>query len=255
MQIGLSDLLIIVIYFIIVLLIGVKFSGRASKNLHEYFVSGRALPWWLAGTSMVATTFAADTPLAVTGLVAKHGIAGNWLWWNMVMSGLLTVFLYAKLWHRAQVLTDVEFTEIRYSGTAAAILRGFRALYLAVPINSIIMGWVILAMAKIVTTTTGMDKWPAVIICISVTLAYSVLSGLWGVVITDFFQFFIAIVGAIILAVIALNSVNGLEGLYLKLDILKGGNQQILSFIPDVGSVWMPLSAVFVYLAVNWWAT
>ena len=180
MQIGIADLLIIFIYFLFVLIIGLKFSGRAGTSIEEYFVSGRSLPWWLAGTSMVATTFAADTPLAVTGLIANHGIAGNWLWWNMVMSGLLTVFFYSRLWHRSGVLTDVEFTEIRYGGKPAAILRGFRALYLALPINSIIMGWVTLAMAKIVGTATGLDKWTAVLICVAVTLSYSLLSGLWG---------------------------------------------------------------------------
>ncbi len=255
MQIGLVDLLIIFIYFLFVLIIGLKFSGRAGTSIEEYFVSGRSLPWWLAGTSMVATTFAADTPLAVTGLIANHGIAGNWLWWNMVMSGLLTVFFYSRLWHRSGVLTDVEFTEIRYGGKPAAILRGFRALYLALPINSIIMGWVTLAMAKIVGTATGLDKWTAVLICVAVTLSYSLLSGLWGVVVTDFFQFFIAIIGAVILAVFAVNYVGGFDALMTKLDSLQGGRDQVLSFFPEVGSAWMPLSAVFVYLAVNWWAT
>ncbi len=255
MQIGLVDLLIILIYFLFVLIIGLKFSGRAGQSIEEYFVSGRSLPWWLAGTSMVATTFAADTPLAVTGLIANHGVAGNWLWWNMVMSGLLTVFFYSRLWHRSGVLTDVEFTEIRYGGKPAAILRGFRALYLALPINSIIMGWVTLAMAKIVGISTGLDKWTAVLICVAVTLSYSLLSGLWGVVVTDFFQFFIAIIGAVILAVFAVNYVGGFDALMTKLDSLQGGRDQVLSFFPEVGSAWMPLSAVFVYLAVNWWAT
>ncbi|MCK4754576.1 MAG: Na+:solute symporter, partial [Calditrichia bacterium] len=255
MQIGLVDLLIILIYFLFVLIIGLKFSGRAGKSIEEFFVSGRSLPWWLAGTSMVATTFATDTPLAVTGLIANHGVAGNWLWWNMVMSGLLTVFFYSRLWHRSGVLTDVEFTEIRYGGKPAAILRGFRALYLALPINSIIMGWVTLAMAKIVGISTGLDKWTAVLICVAVTLSYSLLSGLWGVVVTDFFQFFIAIIGAVILAVFAVNYVGGFDALMTKLDSLQGGRDQVLSFFPEVGSAWMPLSAVFVYLAVNWWAT
>ena len=255
MQIGTWDYLIIFVYFLFVLIIGIKYSARASKGIEEFFVSGRSLPWWLAGTSMVATTFAADTPLAVTGLVASHGIAGNWLWWNMVMSGLLTVFFYSRLWHRSGVLTDVEFTEIRYGGKPAAILRGFRAIYLSLPINSIIMGWVTLAMAKIIATATGLDKWTAVLICVSVTLAYSLLSGLWGVVVTDFFQFFIAIAGAIILAIFAVNYVGGMDQLLVKLNDLEGGRDQILSFIPEVGSGWMPLSAVFVYLAVNWWAS
>ena len=232
MQIGGWDFFIILFYFLFVIAIGLKYSGRASKNIEEFFVSGRNLPWWLAGTSMVATTFAADTPLAVTGLVALHGIAGNWLWWNMVMSGLLTVFFYSRLWRRSGVLTDVEFTEIRYGGKPAAFLRGFRALYLALPINSIIMGWVTLAMAKIIATATGLDKWTAVLICVTVTLSYSLLSGLWGVVITDFFQFFIAILGAIILAVFAVDYVGGMESLLTKLDSIPGGHSQNLSIIP-----------------------
>jgi len=255
MQIELLDLLIIAAYFIFVTLIGLKYSGRAGQSLEEFFVSGRSLPWWLAGTSMVATTFAADTPLAVTGLVAEHGIAGNWLWWNMVMSGLLTVFFYARLWRRAGILTDVEFTEIRYGGKPAAFLRGFRALYLALPINSIIMGWVTLAMAKIVASTTGLDKWPAVLICVGITLVYSLLSGLWGVVITDFFQFFIAMSGAIILAVFAVDYAGGFDILLEKLSRPEMGSGQILDFFPKIGSAWMPFSAVAVYLAVNWWAT
>jgi solute:Na+ symporter, SSS family len=254
MNLSTLDIIIILVYFIFVLIIGLLFSKKAGQSIKDYFVSGRSLPWWLAGTSMVATTFAADTPLAITGLVAKHGVAGNWLWWNLVMSGLLTVFLYARLWHRSGVITDVEFTEIRYGGKPAAILRGFRALYLALPINSIIMGWVTLAMAKIIGISTGMDKWTAVVICLSVTLAYSVLSGLWGVVVTDFVQFFIAMAGAIILAVFAIDHIGGIDGLISGLDKLEGGSAQILSFVPEVGSAWMPISAVFIYLAVNWWA-
>ena len=124
------------------------YTRKASQSLDEYFVSGRALPWWLAGTSMVATTFAADTPLVVAGLVAKYGVAGNWLWWNGALTGILTVFFFARLWRRAGVLTDLEFAELRYGGKPAAVLRGFRALYLAIPINLIIMGWVTLAMVR-----------------------------------------------------------------------------------------------------------
>ncbi len=254
MNLSTLDIIIIFVYFIFVLIIGLLFSKKAGQSMKDYFVSGRSLPWWLAGTSMVATTFAADTPLAITGLVAKHGVAGNWLWWNLVMSGLLTVFLYARLWHRSGVITDVEFTEIRYGGKPAAILRGFRALYLALPINSIIMGWVTLAMAKIIGISTGLDKWTAVVICLSVTLAYSVLSGLWGVVVTDFVQFFIAMAGAIILAVFAVDHIGGIDGLISGLDKLEGGSAQILSFVPEMGSAWMPISAIFIYLAVNWWA-
>lgn len=254
MQVSGLDWTLIIVYFILALSIGLYFSKRGGSSIIEYFTSGRSLPWWLAGTSMVATTFAADTPLAVTELVANHGIAGNWLWWNMVMSGLLTVFLFSRLWRRAEVLTDVEFTELRYSGKPAAILRGFRALYLAIPINLIILGWVTLAMVKIIELTIGVDKWIAVGICVLVTLAYSGLSGLWGVVVTDFFQFIIAMVGSIALAVFAVDAVGGISGLKESLVSLYGPELGVLKFTPEIGSAWMPVTAFFVYLAVNWWA-
>lgn len=254
MQVTVLDWSLVVLYFVLALGIGVYFSRRAGKDITEYFTSGRSLPWWLAGTSMVATTFAADTPLAVTELVANHGIAGNWLWWNMVMSGLLTVFFFARLWRRAEVITDVEFTELRYSGQAAAVLRGFRALYLALPINLIIMGWVTLALVKIIELTVGVDKWIAVGICVFVTLVYSGLSGLWGVVMTDFLQFIIAMVGSVALAIFAMDAVGGMGGLKAELGRLHGSSAEVLSFVPEVGSAWMPVSAFLVYLAVNWWA-
>ena len=254
MQVSLLDWAFVAIYFVLALGVGLYFSRRAGGNIVDYFTSGRSLPWWLAGTSMVATTFAADTPLAVTQLVADHGIAGNWLWWNMVMSGLLTVFLFARLWRRAEVLTDVELTELRYSGESAAILRGFRALYLAIPINLIIFGWVTLAMVKIIELTVGVDKWVAVGLCVLVTLVYSGLSGLWGVVMTDFLQFIIAMVGSLALAFFAIDAVGGIGGLQEGLVRIYGPENDVLSFIPDIGSVWMPVTAFLVYLAVNWWA-
>ncbi|RMD92715.1 MAG: sodium:proline symporter, partial [Calditrichaeota bacterium] len=255
MQITVLDGAILLAYFVFVIFIGLKFRGRAGQSISEYFVSGRSLPWWIAGTSMVATTFAADTPLAVTGLVAHHGVAGNWLWWNMVFSGLLTVFLFARLWRRSEVLTDVEFVEIRYSGQPAAILRGFRALYLALPINSIIMGWVTLAMAKILGITLGIDKWIGVVICVAITFSYSFLSGLWGVVITDFIQFFLAIIGTLALAILGLEAVGGISGLKLQLGQIYGDTANILAFTPRVGSVWMPVTTFLVYIGINWWAT
>src|SRR6478735_10394284 len=150
------DWSVIALYFVFNLGIGLYYARRARGSTAEFFLSGRDVPWWLAGTSMVATTFAADTPLLVTGIVAKYGIAGNWLWWNMAASGMLTVFVYARLWRRAEVMTDVEFAELRYSGRPAAFLRGFRALYLGLPINCIIMGWVNLAMIKILTISLGL---------------------------------------------------------------------------------------------------
>ncbi|MBI4471263.1 MAG: sodium:proline symporter, partial [Acidobacteria bacterium] len=157
MQLTTLDWIVIAAYFLINLGIGLYYAARARRSTNDFFLSGRNVPWWLAGTSMVATTFAVDTPLAVTGFVATNGIAGNWLWWNFVMSGTLTVFLYARLWRRAGVMTDVEFAELRYSGKPAAFLRGFRALYLGLPINCIIIGWVNLAMLKVLVTL-GMDE-------------------------------------------------------------------------------------------------
>src|SRR5690348_10755592 len=166
MTLSILDWSVIAAYFLFNLGIGLYYARQATGSTSEFFLSGRNVPWWLAGTSMVATTFAADTPLVVTGLVAKNGIAGNWLWWNLVMSGMLTVFLYARLWRRAGVMTDIEFAELRYSGKPAAFLRGFRALYLGLPINCIILGWVNLAMVKIIEITLGLDKRGAILVVI-----------------------------------------------------------------------------------------
>jgi SSS family solute:Na+ symporter len=264
MQLQLLDWLVIVAYFAFNLLIGFYYRKRATGSVSDFFVSGRNVTWWLAGTSMVATTFAADTPLAVTGLVAKYGIAGNWLWWNLVASGMLTVFFYARLWRRAGVLTDVEFAEIRYAGKPAAFLRGFRALYLGLPVNCIIMGWVNLAMVKILMLILGVDKIPALMICLgimAITTTISTLSGLWGILVMDFFQFILKMSMVIVLAVFAVEGVGGLGGLKEKLalvDAAKGATASsgtITSFIPDFSSPWMPMITFIVYIAVNWWAT
>src|SRR5213596_2706080 len=158
MRLTLADWLVVALYFLFNVGVGLYYKRRAGRDTAEYFLSGRNVPWWLAGTSMVATTFAADTPLVVTGMVARYGISGNWLWWNMAASGMLTVFVYARLWRRAGVMTDVEFAELRYAGRPAAFLRGFRALYLGIPINCIIIGWVNLAMMKILQVTLGLDE-------------------------------------------------------------------------------------------------
>src|SRR5213078_793687 len=198
--------LIIIAYFAFSTAIGIYYTRRAGKSIAEYFVSGRGLPWWLAGTSMVATTFAADTPLGVNGLVVKYGVAGNWLWWNVALSGLLTVFFFARLWRRAGVLTDLEFAELRYGGKPAAVLRGFRALYLALPINLIIMGWVTRAMVTILHISLNIDAWKAAIFLFGLTALYSVFAGLWGVIVTDLFQFVFAMGGSILLAVLAVQS-------------------------------------------------
>src|SRR6187401_2499335 len=194
MTLSLLDWTVIALYFLFNLGIGLYYARRARGSTSEFFLSGRNVPWWLAGTSMVATTFAADTPLAVTGMVARNGIAGNWLWWNFVASGMLTVFFYARLWRRSGVMTDVEFAEIRYAGKPAAFLRGFRALYLGIPINCIVLGWVNLAMVKILVLILGVTKLQALVIVlgmIAITSFISTLAGLWGVLVTDLIQFFI----------------------------------------------------------------
>src|SRR5437667_8255581 len=215
MKLTVLDWIVIAAYCLFNVGIGIYYGRRARGSTTDFFLSGRSVPWWLAGTSMVATTFAADTPLAVTGFVARNGIAGNWLWWNFVMSGMMTVFLYARLWRRAGVMTDVEFAELRYAGRPAAILRGFRALYLGLPINCVIMGWVNLAMAKILSVTMGWNRLTAVLVSLAITGFYSALSGLWGVVVTDFFQFVFAMSGTIAFAWFALRvpQVGGVAGL------------------------------------------
>ena len=264
MQLTLLDWLAIGLYFAANIGIGLYYRSRATSSTEEFFVGGRNVSWWLAGTSMVATTFAADTPLAVTGLVASYGIAGNWLWWSMLMSGMLTVFFYARLWRRAGVTTDVEFAEMRYSGKPAAFLRGFRALYLGLPINCIIMGWVNLAMVKILIIIFGVTKVEALGLVLGIMLVTSMistLSGLWGVLIMDLFQFVLKMGMVIVLAVYAVRAVGGMDALkerLLALDAERvgaGGHGSILSFTPDVGSAWMPMITFFVYIAVNWWAT
>src|SRR3954447_2174314 len=218
------DWAIVAAYFLRSVGIGLYFTKRGGESLSEYFLSGRQVTWWLAGASMVATTFAADTPLVVTGFVYDHGVAGNWIWWNMLMSGMLTVFFFARLWRRANVMTDVEFAEIRYSGKPAAALRGFRALYLALPINLIILGWVTRAMIKILTISLGLRPVAiggitvsgdviAVGICFIVTMMYSVAAGMWAVLWTDLVQFVIKMTAVVILAVYAVRAVGGMTKL------------------------------------------
>jgi solute:Na+ symporter, SSS family len=254
MTLELSDWLIIAVYFIISAAIGLAYTRKASRSLTDYFVSGRALPWWLAGTSMVATTFAADTPLAVSGFVAKYGVAGNWLWWNGAFSSVLTVFFFSRLWRRAGVLTDVEFAELRYGGHPAAVLRGFRALYLALPINLIIMGWVTRAMVTILQVTLNVNPWYAAILLFAVTALYSVFSGLWGVIVTDAFQFAVAMGGTILLAVLAVKSVGGLDVVVEKAAAHFGSADAAFGVLPPLDHAWLPLSTLLIFLCVQWWA-
>jgi len=259
----LIDWLLVAAYFLLSAGIGIYYTKRAGKNIQEFFLSGRNLPWWLAGTSMVATTFAADTPLAVTEFVAQNGIAGNWIWWNFVFGGMLTVFFFARLWRRAGITTDVEFAELRYSGRPAAFLRGFRALYLGLFINCVIMAWVNLAMAAILEGMFGIPRdqvmW-YVSGALVLTAVYSALSGLWGVAVTDAFQFVLAMTGTIILAfiVLSLPQVGGISGLIEKLPpstfrltpvIGEGG-------IGGIGqSLALSVSAFLAYIGIQWWAS
>ena len=261
MQLTTLDWAVVAAYFLFNLAIGLYYKSRAGKSINEFFLSGRNIPWWLAGTSMVATTFAADTPLAVTGLVATGGIAGNWLWWCYSASGMLTVFFYARLWRRSGVMTDIEFSEIRYGGKPAAFLRGFRALYLGIPINCIILGWVNKAMVDILTLILGVSKIQALMIVlamIALTSSISTLSGLWGVLVTDVFQFVIKMGMVIVLAVYAVNAVGGIDAMKTKLlalDAARAGQGSVLNFVPDLNSAWMPVITFLVYISLNWWAT
>jgi len=271
-----TDWLFIGLYFIVLIVITVALRRRAGRNTGEFFLSGRKLPWYIAGTSMVATTFAADTPLAVTELVAQNGIAGNWLWWNMLIGGMLTVFFFARLWRRAGIMTDCELVSIRYSGPAARFLRGFRAVYVGVVMNMIVIAWVNLAMAKILAvvfpevTLFGLTSFTIGGVVISVHLMlvglltifiafYSSLSGLWGVSITDAVQFVLAMTGCIILAAVALNhaDVGGVAGLKAALP------EHVFHYFPSVGAdesggagvLQLTLLAFIAYIGVQWWAS
>src|SRR2546430_16361103 len=212
-------------YLGITLLMGLYFRGRSGSSMEEYFVSGRSVSWWLAGTSMVATTFSADTPLLVTGLVYTQGIAGNWLWWSFLLSGMMTVFLFARLWRRSGLLTDVQFAEMRYSGKPAAFLRGFRAVYLGLLMNCLILGWVTKAMTSIVAITLGVSEGRALAICvlflIPFTDVYVALGGLWGVLWTDLFQFVLKMAIVIAVAWYAVAAVGGMHVLLDKLAAMR----------------------------------
>ena len=252
------DWLIIALYFAVNIAIGFFYMKRSSGNVGEFFLSGRSVPWWLAGTSMVATTFGADTPLVVTGLIYNQGIAGNWLWWSFALSGMLTVFFFAPLWRRSEVLTDMEFAELRYAGRPATFLRGFRATYLALPVNTIIMGWVNLAMAKILALTLGLtttrQQLTAVFCCLALTLAYNAISGLWAVLWTDLVQFVLKFTMVILLAIFAVRAVGGMHSLSTQIqafDATRG--RDTLAFIPSHGSAFF--LSFLVLMSLNWWAS
>jgi len=256
------DWAIVAAYLILSLAIGIYFTKRASGSMSSYFVSGRSLPWWILGTSMVATTFAADTPLAVTGWVRTEGIWKNWFWWNYLFSHVFIVLVFARLWRRAEVITDNELIEIRYSGKPAAFLRGFKAFYFSTLFNFIVMGWVISAMAKVFKVFFGVDTTIAIVICISIAFFYTMMSGLWGVALTDFLQYFVALFGTIILAWVVIGSpeIGGFSGFIDKIGNI---DEKHISFFmtPSGGE---PVSAGFwdssffaflVYVSIIWWSS
>lgn len=265
MALATIDWIIIIVYILFSLGVGIYFSKRAGQSTEEYFLSGRTLPWWIVGTSMVATTFAADTPLAITEFVRGPGIWQNWFWWNLLLSGLLGALLFSRLWRRAEVLTDNELLEIRYSGKPAAVLRAFKAGYFAILYNFIVMGWVINAMASVAAVMLDIDRWTAVWICVSIALLYALLSGFWGVVMTDLVQFFIAMAGSLILAIIAVNAVGGMDVLLEKLSALTASgvvHDTTLKFIPPIpdagittSTFWeSPFSKFLIFITVMWWS-
>ena len=252
MQLSILDWGIVMVFFVVSILIGIKTSKSASSGADDFFLSGRKMPWWLLGVSMVATTFAADTPGLVTDIVRKGGVYGNWEWWAMLLTGMLTVFFYAKLWRRSKITTDLEFYELRYSGKAASFLRGFRAVYLGVVFNVITMAGVCLAGNKIGHVLFGLEPYQTLLIAGTVTVIYSSLGGLKSVLLTDFFQFIIAMVGSVwaTIYIVNLPQIGGMSGL-LSHELVQGK----LSFFPDFSDRDLVTSMLVIPLAVQWWST
>ena len=251
MQLENTDWLIISSFFILSLVIGVVVSKKSGKDITEFFLSGRKMPWWLLGISMVATTFSADTPNLVTDIVRTNGVAGNWVWWAFLLTGMLTVFIYAKLWRRSKVLTDLEFYELRYSGKGAAFLRGFRAFYLGAVFNILIMASVCLAGIKIGGALLGLTPVETLLISCAITVIYSSIGGLRGIIITDFFQFILAMVATFWAAyeIVSLPQIQGLTNLLNHPDVIPK-----LSLIPDIKDKDLFIAVFIIPLAVQWWA-
>ena len=256
------DWLVIGLYLAGTLVIGLWFSRRGARSFADFFVGGRALPWWLAGTSMAATTFSVDTPLYVTGLVARRGIAGNWEWWAFAITHVMMIYLFARLWRRSEVITDIELTELRYGGRPAALLRGVRAFIFAVPINCIGMGYAMLAMRKVIE---ALGLWDAaaidlpgeprlwIVVGISLlVLVYASLAGLWGVVATDFIQFILALAGALLVAGFALQDVGGIAG--MKAALIERGMSDRLDFMPWSKVAQLSTTTFLAYIGIQWWA-
>ncbi|MDG2142745.1 MAG: Na+:solute symporter, partial [Planctomycetota bacterium] len=251
MQLSTLDWIVMALYGVIAVVIGLRFARRAGEGTEEFFLSGRKLPWWLLGTSMVATTFSTDTPNLVTDLVRQGGVSQNWVWWAFLITGMCTTIFYAKLWRRSEALTDIEFYELRYSGKPAAFLRGFRALYLGVLFNVMIIGGVTLAATKIGGVLLGVSPLTTVLVAGSITVLYSATSGLSGVVVTDLILFVIAMIGSVAAAVYALNhpDVGGLDALVAHPDI-----KPMLGLLPDFNQWDVALGVFIIPIAVQWWS-
>ena len=248
MKLAPIDFAIVGVYLIIVVGIGVFFARRASRSLADYFNAGRRMPWYLVGTSMVATTLAADTPLAITELVRQGGLAGAWYGWAMALGTITAAVFFARLWRRSGVLTDAELVELRYTGRPAAALRAARAIYLALPVNCLILGWVIFAMVRIIETIMGLDPDLVLPAVLALAVGYATVSGMWGVFATDAFQTVVKISGLIVLAVFAVNVAGGIGAL----EALPEGTR---SFTPSSESALLPFEIFLVYLGMQWWAT
>ena len=251
------DWLVVAGFIFITILISLFYTRRSRKSVTDYFASGQGVPWWILGTSMVATTFAADTPLAIAGLVVTQGIWGNWFYWSQVPQFLIGVYFFSRLWRRAGILTDNELVNVRYSGKAANWLRGFRAIYFAVPYNAITMGFVILAMTRILELTFNVSKLWGTIISVLITMGYTAISGLWGVLATSFFQFFLAMGMTIYLAVIAVGAAGGFPSMLAKLSQIYGQAKasSMLSIIPQPDAPNMSFTIFLLYILFSWWTT
>ncbi len=267
------DWVIVISYLVLTMILGVYLARRASGGMVDFFVSGRSLPWWLAGTSMAATTFSIDTPLYIAGVVGNRGIAGNWEWWSFGVAHVVMIYVFARMWRRSEIVTDAELTEMRYGGNTAAVLRGVKAFLFAVPINCIGIGYSMLAMTKVVDAlqlwqSVGIEpnesnKLFSVIGISALVLMYAGFSGLWGVVATDFFQFFLALFGAVVVAVVAVNSpeIGGMRSLVDQ--FIAATNPEMMSFIPlkvaNGGIEWsalagIPSSTFLAYVFLQWWS-
>ena len=252
MNLSQLDWAVIGFYFLLSIIIGILGAKKAGKDARSFFLANGNMPWWLLGVSMVATTFSTDTPNLVTDLVRQNGVSGNWVWWSFLLTGMLTVFVYAKLWHRSGVLTDVEFYELRYGGKPAAFLRGFRAIYLGLIFNVLVMGAVSLAAIKFGEIILGWPGWLTLLIACSITLLYSALGGLRAIIITDFFQFILAMIGSVwgCIYILNLEQIGGIQNLIQHPNV-----KDKISLLPDFSNpdIWVP--TLFIPLAVQWWAS